>query len=72
MSDNGPGIAPDNILYLFKPFFSTKHDGLGMGLAISIGIIEAHRGRLRAKNNETGGATFTITLPVAGEASRNE
>ena len=66
VSDNGPGIEPDNIAHLFKPFFSTKSDGLGMGLAISRGIIEAHSGRLWAKNNKAGGATFTITLPMAG------
>ena len=65
VSDNGHGIAEDNILSVFKPFFSSKLNGLGMGLAISRGIIEAHGGRLWAKNNEAGGATFTFSLPAA-------
>jgi two-component system sensor kinase FixL len=65
VSDNGPGIAEDNILHVFEPFFSSKSNGLGMGLTISRDIIKAHGGWLCAKNNEAGGATFTITLPAA-------
>ena len=63
--DNGQGIAADKIPHVFEPFFSSKPNGLGMGLAISRDIIEAHGGRLWAKNNEAGGATFTISLPAA-------
>lgn len=63
--DTGSGIPDDRLDSVFEPFFTTKPDGLGMGLAISRDIIEAHGGRLMAKNNETGGATFFITLPVA-------
>jgi two-component system, LuxR family, sensor kinase FixL len=66
VSDNGPGIAADKLLQVFEPFFSSKPSGLGMGLAISRGIIEAHGGQLWVKNNETGGATFTFSLPVVG------
>jgi two-component system, LuxR family, sensor kinase FixL len=65
VSDAGHGIAADMLSHVFEPFFSTKPNGLGMGLAISRTIIEAHRGSIRAKNNEAGGATFTITLPAA-------
>jgi two-component system sensor kinase FixL len=65
VSDAGHGIAADMLSHVFEPFFSTKPNGLGMGLAISRSIIEAHRGSIRAKNNEAGGATFTITLPAA-------
>ena len=65
VSDTGRGIPEDNLARVFDPFFTTKPDGLGMGLAISHEIIEAHGGRLWAKNNEGGGATFTITLPAA-------
>jgi two-component system sensor kinase FixL len=65
VSDAGHGIAADMLSHVFEPFFSTKPNGLGMGLAISRTIIEAHRGSIWAKNNEAGGATFTITLPAA-------
>jgi PAS domain S-box-containing protein len=65
VSDTGHGISEDKLARVFDPFFTTKPDGLGMGLAISHDIIEAHGGRLWAKNNEKGGATFTVTLPAA-------
>jgi len=65
VSDTGHGISADKLLRVFEPFFSTKPNGLGMGLAISRSIIEAHGGRLWAENNEAGGATFTFTLPAA-------
>ena len=73
VSDNGHGIAADKLSHVFEPFFSSKPNGLGMGLAISRDIIEAHGGRLWAKNNEAGGATFTFTLPAAegGDAEVN-
>lgn len=63
--DNGAGIAPDQILRVFDPFFSSKLNGLGIGLSISRGIIEAHGGRLLAQNNANGGATFIISLGIA-------
>ena len=65
VSDAGHGIPADKLPHVFEPFFSTKPNGLGMGLAISRNIIEAHRGSIRAKNNEADGATFTIILPAA-------
>jgi signal transduction histidine kinase len=65
VSDNGPGIAADKIVRVFEPFYSSKPDGLGMGLPISSDIIVAHGGQLFANNNEAGGATFTISLPMA-------
>ena len=66
VSDTGHGIAADKLSRVFEPFFSSKPDGLGMGLAISRNIIEAHGGRLWAENNEAGGATLTIALPADG------
>jgi len=63
--DTGHGIPEDKLSHVFEPFFSSKLNGLGMGLAISRDIIRAHGGRLWAKNNEAGGATFTFTLPAA-------
>lgn len=65
VSDTGHGIPADQLLRVFEPFFTSKPNGLGMGLAISRGIIEAHGGRLWAENNADAGATFTFSLPVA-------
>ena len=49
---------------LFTPFFSTKADGMGMGLSICRSIIEAHRGRLWIENNPEGGAILIVSFPV--------
>ena len=63
-ADSGPGIAEKNIDQLFEPFFSTKHTGSGIGLAVSHEIISNHGGHLEAGNRPQGGALFTVTLPV--------
>jgi hypothetical protein len=65
--DNGIGI-PDSEK-VFESFFTTKENGVGVGLAICRSIIEAHEGNLWARNNEPGGAVFTFTLPASTEAS---
>jgi signal transduction histidine kinase len=65
VSDSGCGISENELLRVFEPFFTSKPNGLGMGLAISRSIIEAHGGRLWAENNVAGGTTFSFTLPAA-------
>ena len=64
VSDCGPGIDADEIQRIFEPFYTTKRDGLGMGLPICRSIVESHGGRLWAENNPDGGATFYFTVPV--------
>jgi PAS domain S-box-containing protein len=63
--DTGSGLSPEVLERLFVPFFTTRSEGLGLGLPLSQSIIEAHGGRLRAMNNPDGGAVFLFTLPVA-------
>src|SRR5437667_3765132 len=63
--DSGPGFPPQVSNQLFEPFFSTKADGTGMGLAISRSIIEDHGGTLSGENCDDGGACFTFCLPEA-------
>ncbi|MHC4386415.1 MAG: sensor histidine kinase, partial [Planctomycetota bacterium] len=67
--DNGPGIKAQTMDHLFDPFYTTKKEGLGMGLAISRSIVEEHGGRLWARNNPEGGATFYFTIPITKENS---
>jgi two-component system, LuxR family, sensor kinase FixL len=61
--DNGRGIAPENIERVFEPFYTTKAQGLGLGLAVCRTIISAQGGRLWAENNTTRGASFNFTVP---------
>jgi two-component system sensor kinase FixL len=65
VADTGPGLAPEVAGRLFEPFVSTKPDGMGVGLAISRTVIEAHGGRLWVEANPGGGAVFRFTLPAA-------
>jgi signal transduction histidine kinase len=62
-SDNGPGIQPNLLDHIFEPFFTTKTSGVGVGLAISRKIIEAHGGRIEAVNVLPKGTRFSILLP---------
>jgi signal transduction histidine kinase len=67
--DSGPGIDPKDLEQVFKPFYTTKGGGVGMGLSICRSIITAHGGRLWAEANQPRGAVFQFSLPAAGEDS---
>ena len=61
--DSGPGLAPASLEHLFEAFYTTKPNGLGLGLSICRSIIEAHGGRLWGSANSPRGAVFQFTLP---------
>ncbi|QAY80044.1 hypothetical protein ETR14_22210 [Sphingosinicella sp. BN140058] len=61
--DGGPGIAPGNLDRIFGSFFTTKDDGIGIGLALCQSIIAAHHGTISVANHPDGGAVFTVSLP---------
>jgi PAS domain S-box-containing protein len=65
VTDRGPGLAPEVAHKLFDAFFTTKKDGLGLGLNICRTIVEGHGGRLVAENGTSGGAVFTVYLPIS-------
>jgi signal transduction histidine kinase len=66
VSDAGPGIPIDKSEMVFQPFFTTKPQGMGMGLSIARTIVEAHDGRVWAENKTGDGAVFHISLPLSG------
>jgi two-component system sensor kinase FixL len=70
VKDRGHGLTVDRMGKIFRPFFTTKPQGLGLGLSISRTIVTAHGGRLWAENNEDKGASFHITLPRAADLRR--
>ena len=69
VEDSGTGLDTALLDKLFKPFYTTKPDGMGVGLSVSRSIIERHNGRLWATPNEGPGATFSFSLPRAGPAA---
>ena len=68
VNDKGPGLKDDVLNRLYEAFFSTKVEGMGIGLSLCRSIIESHRGRIRAQNLYNGslvtGCSFSFTLPV--------
>ncbi|MDH3197195.1 MAG: ATP-binding protein [Candidatus Krumholzibacteria bacterium] len=70
LQDDGPGIAGDHIAKLFDPYFTTRKEGTGLGLAMVKSIVLMHGGNVTAANRAEGGAEFVITLPLAGPPPR--
>ncbi len=69
VSDRGPGISPVVAKYIFAPFFTTRQNGTGLGLAVAQQIVIIHGGRLKAENRQDGGARFVIWLPAVGRGT---
>ena len=69
VSDRGPGIPEDKLKEIFELFFTSKAEGMGMGLSIARTIIEAHNGQIWAENQDHGGATFKIKLPISNDGA---
>jgi signal transduction histidine kinase len=66
--DSGVGVDPQNMTKLLDAFYTTKSDGMGIGLSVSRSIIEKHHGRLWAEPNDGPGATFLFSIPVSRRA----
>jgi signal transduction histidine kinase len=68
VTDQGPGIAPDDLPHIFEPFFTTKESesqgGMGLGLSVSHSLVTSMGGTIEARNAQGGGASFAISLPV--------
>jgi signal transduction histidine kinase len=64
VQDNGPGVDADAREKVFRPFFTTKKDGTGLGLALVQKIIVTHNGRIHVASGPNGGASFQVTLPI--------
>ncbi len=72
ISDQGPGIEPENLEKIFDPFFSTKEKGTGLGLAISAKIVQAHGGTIKVLSTPGHGAAFRLSFPENADASQND
>jgi len=72
VADTGAGIAEQDLPHIFEPFYSTKPEGSGLGLALVYRVAQDHGGHIDAKTRQGDGTTFTLTLPAAAEAARLE
>jgi signal transduction histidine kinase len=65
ISDSGSGISAEHLKRIWEPFFTTKQSGTGLGLMVSLKIIELHKGSIDVKSNKLEGTTFLIKLPIS-------
>jgi two-component system sensor kinase FixL len=70
VADRGGGIPGKNMEQVFERFFTTKKEGMGLGLSVCRTIIDAHRGKIWVTNNADCGATFHFRLPIVGVGKR--
>jgi len=71
-ADTGPGFPPDSLGRVFEPYFTTKRSGLGLGLALSLRIVEAHGGTLSVANRPQGGALVIVSMPLRPNPSEDD
>jgi two-component system sensor histidine kinase FlrB len=71
VTDNGPGVETDQMNKIFEPFFTTRSQGTGLGLSVVKTVAQAHQGRVEVINNDSGGATFNLYLPIKLTNAKN-
>ena len=71
VADNGRGIAPDHMPNIFRPFYTTKGDGTGLGLSLARRIVEDHHGRIEVTSAVGKGTTFAVVLPLQRDATQS-
>lgn len=69
ITDTGRGIAPEHLPHIFRPFYTTKGNGTGLGLSLARRIVEEHGGRIEVSSTVGQGSTFTVFLPIRRAAS---
>ena len=72
VSDSGPGIKAEHREKIFAPFFTTKQDGSGLGLAVALKVVKAHGGEIILAEHQQEGSTFHILLPAKIDAAQSE
>ncbi|CAG0952840.1 partial Sensor protein ZraS, partial [Anaerolineae bacterium] len=71
VGDTGIGIPPENLKNIFSPFFTTRSDGTGLGLAVSYGIVRDHGGNIQVESTAGRGSTFRVVLPLRQGEQKN-
>ena len=73
VQDTGSGIAPEHLSRVFDPFFTTKPEakGMGLGLSVSLGIVESHKGQIFVESEIGCGSTFRVRLPTSPRLGRS-